>query len=320
MHGNARLTHKGRQELVERCEAGTPPATVARLMHVSRGTVYKWWDRFKADPTGQWWRDKSSRPRSSPTRTCRKAERKVLSLRRNKKLGPARIGGQLGMPASTVHAVLVRNGVHRLAYIDRPTGRVIRRYEHADPGDLVHVDIKKLGQIPPGGGWRAHGRSTATRSARAKRAKIGYCYVHSAVDDHSRLAYSEVHDDEQAATAAGFWRRARAFFAAHGITIKRVITDNGPCYRSNDWLQEVAGGGSQPRFTKPYRPQTNGKVERFNRTLLDEWAYVRTYRSETARRARLQGWLHTYNHHRCHTALNGQPPITRVNNLPGHYN
>ena len=225
MHGNARLTHKGRQELVERCEAGTPPATVARLMNVSRPTVYKWWARFKADPGGTWWLDISSRPHRSPTRTRRKTERKILSLRRNKKLGPARIAGRLEMAGSTVHAVLARNGVSRLAWMDRPTGRVIRRYEHDRPGDLVHVDIKKLGQIPPGGGWRAHGRSTATRSARAKRAKIGYCYVHSAVDDHSRLAYSEIHDDEQALTAAGFWCRARAFFESHGINVRAVLTD-----------------------------------------------------------------------------------------------
>jgi transposase InsO family protein len=319
LHGNARLTHRGRQELVARCEAGTPPATVARLMNVSRPTVYKWWARAKADPGGAWWVDSSSRPHRSPTRTRRRVERRILSLRRNKKLGPARIAGRLGVPASTVHAVLARHEVSRLAWMDRPTGQVIRRYEHDRPGDLVHVDIKKLGKVPPGGGWRAHGRSTATRSARAKRPKIGYSYVHAAVDDHSRLAYAEVLDDEQAVTAAAFWRRARAFFHAHGITVRAVLTDNGKCYRSLLWAQEVAAGGAKPRYTRPYRPQTNGKAERFNRTLLDEWAYVRKYGSENARRARLANWLHTYNHHRCHTALGGHPPITRVNNLPGHY-
>jgi transposase InsO family protein len=319
MHGNARLTYKGRQELVARCQAGTPPATVARLMNVSRPTVYKWWGRFKADPTGVWWLDQPSCPRRSPSRTRRRVERKILGLRRNKKLGPARIAGRLGMASSTVHAVLVRHQMSRLAWMDRPTGRVIRRYEHDQPGDLVHVDIKKLGKIPPGGGWRAHGHSTAMRSAKAKRGRIGYCYVHSAVDDHSRLAYSEIHDDEQGVTAAGFWRRARTFFEDHGIRVRRVLTDNGPCYRGSEWVKEVVAGGADVRYTRPYRPQTNGKVERFNRTLLDEWAYVRTYRSEAARRARLAGWLHTYNHHRCHAALKGRPPISRVNNLPGHY-
>ena len=316
MHGNARLTHRGRRELVERIQAGTPVATVARQMNVSRDTAYKWWRRYLADPDGCWWLDRSSRPHGSPTRTRRKVERKILGLRRNKKLGPARIAGRLELAPSTVHAVLTRNGVSRLAWMDRPTGRVIRRYEHDHPGDLVHVDIKKLGNIPPGGGWRVHGRAAKPGHHR----KIGYCYVHSAVDDHSRLAYSEIHDDEKAGTAAAFWRRARGFFADHGITVRAVLTDNGSCYRSSDWLQEVAGSGATPRFTRPYRPQTNGKVERFNRTLLDEWAYARKYTSEAARRRRLDSWLHTYNHHRCHTALGGQPPITRVDNLTGHNN
>jgi transposase InsO family protein len=304
--------------LVERVEAGTPAATVARQMNVSRDTVYKWWRRFKADPEGQWWLDRSSRPRSSPTRTRRKTERRILSLRRNKKLGPARIAGRLQLPASTVHAVLARNQMSRLAWIDRPTGTVIRRYEHDHPGDLVHVDIKKLGQIPPGGGWKVHGRSVRNQQPK-RRARLGYCYVHSAVDDHSRLAYAEVLDDETARTAAGFWQRANAFFEAHGITVRAVLTDNGSCYRSNQWLKELVAHGATPRFTMPRRPQTNGKVERFNRTLLEEWAYVRAYRSEAERRRRLDSWLHIYNHHRCHTALGGHPPITRVDNLTGHY-
>lgn len=315
LHRNARLTHWGRQELVRRVGAGTPAATVARQMNVSRDTVYKWCRRAQADPVGQWWLDRSSRPHRSPTQTRRKIERRILSLRRNKKLGPARIAGRLELAPSTVHAVLARNELSRLAWMDRPTGRVVRRYEHARPGDLVHVDIKKLGKVPPGGGWRVHGR--AARPARHRT--IGYSYVHSAVDDHSRLAYSEIHDDEQAVTAVGFWRRARAFFATHGITVRAVLTDNGSCYRSQDWLHEIVGGGAVPRRTRPYRPQTNGKVERFNRTLLEEWAYVRAYNSEADRRRRLDSWLHLYNHHRCHTALGGQPPVTRVDNLPGHY-
>lgn len=316
MHRNARLTLWGRQELVRRVEAGTPAATVARQMNVSRDTVYKWWRRAQAGPQGEWWLDRSSRPHRSPAKTRRKLERKILSLRRNKKLGPARIAGRLEVPASTVHAVLARNEMSRLAWMDRPTGRVVRRYEHKRPGDLVHVDIKKLGKVPPGGGWRVHGR--AARPARHR--KIGYCYVHSAIDDHSRLAYSEIHEDEQAVTAVGFWRRARTFFETHGITVRAVLTDNGSCYRSQDWLQELVAGGAVPRRTRPYRPQTNGKVERFNRTLLEEWAYARTYNSEAERRRRLDSWLHLYNHHRCHTALGGQPPITRVDNLTGHYN
>jgi transposase InsO family protein len=288
-------------------------------MNVSRDTVYKWWGRFKADPTGEWWVDRSSRPRRSPTRTRRKLERRIVGLRRNKKLGPARIAGRLQVPASTVHAVLVRHDMSRLAWMDRPTGQVIRRYEHDKPGDLVHVDIKKLGKIPPGGGWKARGRGYAGSNDRSRRGRIGYCYVHSAVDDHSRLAYSEIHDDEQALTAIGFWQRARAFYADHGITVRAVLTDNGPCYRSAAWIKALVADGTTPRYTRRYRPQTNGKVERFNRTLLEEWAYVRSYSSEAQRRRRLDSWLHLYNHHRCHTALGGNPPITRVDNLPGHY-
>ena len=162
MHRNARLTHWGRQELVRRVEAGTPVAHVAAQMNVSRDTAHKWWRRYLDDPQGEWWLDRSSRPRRSPTKTRRKVERKILSPRRNKKLGPARIAGRLQLPASTVHAVLARNGVSRLAWMDPPTGRIVRRYERQKPGELVHVDIKKLGKIPPGGRWRVHGGATLT--------------------------------------------------------------------------------------------------------------------------------------------------------------
>ena len=203
--------------------------------------------------------------------------------------------------------------------MDRPTGEVIRRYEHAAPGDLIHVDIKKIGRLRPGGGWRAHGRGSAEHRAARNAPRVGYEYVHTAIDDHSRVAYSEILDDETAVTAVGFWQRARAWFAAHGITITAVLTDNGSCYCSRLWHAELADAGIKHRRTRPYRPQTNGKVERFNRTLCDEWAYVRTYRSGAQRRRALASWLHTYNHHRCHTALGGHPPMTRVNNLPGHY-
>jgi transposase InsO family protein len=319
VHRNARLTHWGRQELARRIEAGTPIATVAEEMNVSRPTAHKWWNRYQADPEGSWWVDRSSRPHHSPTRTPARLEQRVQRLRRHHKLGPARIAARLEIPASTAYAVLRRHGLNRLAWMDRPTGRVVRRYEHARPGDLVHVDVKKLAKIPPGGGWRAHGRTTATRRARARRGRLGYSYVHSAVDDHSRLAYSEIHDDEQAVTATEFWKHAHAFFEAHGIEVRAVLTDNGRCYRSILWMQTLAAAGVTPRYTRPYRPQTNGKVERFNRTLLDEWAYVKPYRSEADRRRQLASWLHRYNYHRCHTALGGHPPVTRVNNLTADY-
>jgi transposase InsO family protein len=318
VHRNARLTHWGRQELVERVRAGTPKATVAEQMNVSRPTVHKWWGRYLENPEGEWWLDRSSRPHRCPTQTKRRVECKIVHIRRKEKLGPARIAGRVGVPASTVYAVLRREELNRLSWMDRPTGEKVRRYEHDQPGDLVHVDIKKLAKVPPGGGWRAHGRSTEMRIAKNKH-RVGYAFVHSAVDDHSRLAYSEILDDEKAPTCAAFWRRAQAFFEDHGITVKAVLTDNGKCYRSNDWMKTLVAGGVQPRWTRPYRPQTNGKVERFNRTLLEEWAYVRPYRSEAERRRRLDSWLHTYNHHRCHTAIGGEPPISRVNNLPAHY-
>ena len=319
VHANARLTHWGRQELVRRIGSGVPIAHVAEAMNVSRATAGKWWGRYLDDPDGRWWLDRSSRPRACPHQTRRRVERKIVSLRRRYKLGPARIAGRLEMNPSTVHKVLVRHGCNRLAWMDRPTGRVIRRYEHPNPGDLIHVDIKKLGKVPPGGGWRVHGRAARPSTHKTRMRRIGYSFVHAAIDDHSRLAYAEIHDDEQAVTAVAFWVRAKAFFEAHGIEIRRVLTDNGSCYRSRLFNAELAAAGIAHKYCRPYRPQTNGKVERFNRTLLDEWAYVRPYRSEADRRRRLDTWLHTYNHHRCHTAIGGHPPITRVNNLPGQY-
>ncbi|MGW2683305.1 IS481 family transposase, partial [Streptomyces sp. NPDC001414] len=220
-------------------------------------------------------------------------------------------------PASTVHRILVRHGLNRLAFLDRPTGQVIRRYERDRPGELVHVDVKKLGRIPDGGGHKVLGR----QAGRARRSGVGFDYVHSAVDDHTRLAYSEIHNDEKAATCAAFLRRAAAFFAGCGIDrIERVLTDNAWPYRKSlAWQQALADLGASRKLTRAYRPQTNGKVERFNRTLLDEWAYQRPYTSNDERTAALADFLHTYNHHRCHTALAGKPPISRVNNPAGQY-
>jgi transposase InsO family protein len=221
------------------------------------------------------------------------------------------------MPASTVHAVLVRHGLNRLDHLDRVTRQPIRRIEMTRPGELVHVDIKKLGRIRPGGGWRIHGRAARTlRNGQGGRPRLGYAFVHSAIDGYSRLAYSEVLDDEQGRTAAAFWQRAAAFFAEHSINVERVLTDNGACYRSRDFA--AALGTITHSRTQPYRPATNGKVERFNRTLLAEWAYARAWTSEGQRTRGLTTWLHRYNHHRHHTAIDG-PPITRISNLPEHY-
>ena len=335
-HANAALAPRGRLKLA-RCvvEDGWPLRRAAERFQVSVPTAKRWADRYRE--LGQAGRvDRSSRPHHSPNRTHRRLEKKIKHLRMTKQLGPVQIAGRLGMHASTVHRVIVRLGLPKLVLVDQATGELIRRekprrYEHEAPGNLVHVDIKKLGNIPDGGGWRVHGRSAGTVNSSAHRdparprkvpgrANLGYCYLHNAVDDYSRLAYVEIHDDEKAETAAGFWHRAVVWFATQGITIERVLTDHGSCYRSRIWAQAVAQTGCRHKRTRPYRPQTNGKVERFNRTLMKEWGYARPYKSERLRRLALPKWLHIYNHHRAHTALKGQPPATRVTNLSGQYN
>ncbi|MFJ9425394.1 IS481 family transposase [Streptomyces sp. NPDC101249] len=315
-HRNARLTVHGRRLLVERVRSGRPVAHVAAEMGISRATAHKWVRRWRSEGDAGL-ADRSSRPRTTPHRTPAAVEARACQLRRTRKLGAARIGPILGVPTSTVHRILTRHGLNRLSFLDRPTGQVIRRYERERPGELLHVDVKKLGRIPDGGGHKVLGR----KAGRITRSGMGFDYVHSAVDDHSRLAYSEIHPDEKAATCAGFLRRAAAFFQTTGIDrIERVLTDNAWPYRKTfAWQQALADLGAAGKLTRAYRPQTNGKVERFNRTLLDEWAYVRPYTSNTERTAALADFLHTYNHHRCHTALGGQPPISRVNNAAGQY-
>jgi transposase InsO family protein len=293
-------------------------------LNCSRATGYKWLKRFREEGVAGLV-DRSSRAHRQPRRTSRDVEAQIVRLRQERKLGPARIGPLLGLAPSTVHAVLTRHGLHRLAWMDRPTGQLIRRYERDRPGELVHVDVKKLGHIRDGGGWWEHGQdSEQRRHARAEVAagrRVGYDFVHCAVDDHSRLAYAEIHSDEKAVTCAGFLLRAAAHFRNLGIErIERVMTDNAKAYRlGRAWHDALTELGAEPRFTRTYRPQTNGKAERFNRTLADEWAYVRPFASSKERTAALPGWLHTYNHHRTHTSLGGIPPISRVSNATGHY-
>ncbi|MEV1090449.1 IS481 family transposase [Streptomyces microflavus] len=315
-HRNARLTVHGRRLLVDCVCSGRPVAHVAAEMGISRPTAHKWLRRWRSEGESGL-ADRSSRPRRTPHRTSAATEARICHLRQDRKLGPARLGPVLGMPASTVHRVLTRHGLNRLSFLDRPTGQVIRRYERERPGELIHVDVKKLGRIPDGGGHRTLGR----QAGRATRSNVGFDYIHSAVDDHSRLAYSEIHPDEKVATCAGFLTRAAAFFHDQGIPrIERVLTDNAWAYRKGlAWKAALADLGATGKLTRAYRPQTNGKVERFNRTLAEEWAYQRPYTSNDERTAALADFLHTYNHHRCHTALHGHPPITRVNNVTGQY-
>lgn len=319
-HANADLTPKARGKLA--ClviEQGWTLRRAAERFQCSPATAKKWVDRYRAlGEDGMV--DVSSRPRRSPRRTPARTERRILALRFNRRWGPHRIAAHLHMARSTVGKVLCRYRMPRLGCLDQGTGLPVRkaapqRYEHDRPGDLIHVDIKKLGRIPTGGGHRTLGRA---RGKRNRHAGVGYAYLHHAVDDHSRLAYSEILDNEKKETAAAFWLRAAAFFAAHGITTKAVLTDNGACYRSKAFAAAL-GPQIKHRRTRPYRPQTNGKVERFNRTLATEWAYARPYITEAERAAAYPGWLHAYNHHRTHTGIGGKTPISRVHNLRENY-
>lgn len=320
-HRNARLTLHGRRLLIARVVTDRRPvAHVVKELGVSRATGYKWLARWRAEGDAGL-HDRPSTAHRIPAKTPAELEARICALRTSLKRGPRRLAPLLDMPASTVHAVLTRHGLHRLAWLDRPTGQPIRRYERQRPGELVHVDVKKIGRLRDGGGWRAHGRdSDAHRRARTSP-RVGYEYVHAAIDDHTRLAYAEIHPDETSATSAAFLRRAAAYFAQLGIpAIERIMTDNALAYRrGHAWRDALAELGAQPRFTRHYRPQTNGKAERFNRTMADEWIYSRPFTNSQDRADALPGWLHTYNHHRGHTALAGQPPITRVNNGLGPY-
>jgi transposase InsO family protein len=314
-HVNARLTVHGRLLLVHRVRVqGRPVAHVAKELGVSRQCAHRWVARFDTDGEAGL-HDRPSRPHTSPTRTSAEAEQRVLAARTEHRCGPIGLARHARVPAATCGRILRRHGVPRLADCDPLSGQPIRavrrspeRYERDRPGELVHVDVKKLGRIPDGGGWKAHGRSE-----QVKGRGIGYDYVHAAVDDHTRLAYAEILPDEKGATCAGFLTRAAAWFAGHGITIERVLTDNAFAYRhSTAFKTAAAAAGARQKFIKPHCPWTNGKVERLNRTLQTEWAYRRVYTSNTERAAALQPWLTDYNYHRPHTALRGQPPISRL--------
>lgn len=319
-HRNARLNVRGRQLLIERvCEEDWAVAHAAKAQGVSRQCAHRWINRYRAEGEAGL-HDRSSRPHHCPNQTSAEVEEAIVAKRHQERRGQDWLGPEVGVPARTVGRVLRRHRVPYLRECDPLTGEVIRasktttvRYERDRPGELVHVDVKKIGKIPDGGGWKAHGRQ-AGRSGAHKRARIGYDYVHSMVDDHSRLAYSEILPDEKGPTCAGFIHRAADYFAAHGITrIERVITDNHFSYRrSRDVAEAITTLGARHKFIKPHCPWQNGKVERYNRTLATEWAYRQIYLTNTDRADALAPWLERYNTARRHSALAGLPPISRL--------
>ena len=313
-HASARTTFHGRLLMVHRHQAGWPKANIAAAMGVSPKCVKTWVERH-ASQGAAGLVDRSSRPHRSPTRTPVQIEQQIIELRGRERRGPDWIGAELGVPARTVSRVLARHGVPHLASLDPITGEVIRaskittiRYERERPGELVHMDVKKLGRIPDGGGWCIHGRAIARDRANGP----GFDYVHSLVDDHSRLAYSEILADEKGPTCAEFLARAIDYFATHGIThIERLMTDNAWAYRWS--LRELcATAGIKQVFIRPHCPWQNGKVERLNRTLLTEWAYRQIFLTNQARSDALAPWLEHYNNQRRHSALGGLPPISRL--------
>lgn len=330
-HSNAALTVRARLRLARLIiDDEWPIARAAERYDVSWKTAAKWARRYEAEGADGLL-DRSSRPHHQPNKTPPHVVRKIVKTRLRQRLGPIEIGAKLGLPASTVHAVLTRCHLNRLTHIDRATGERVRRYEHGRPGDLIHVDVKKLGRVPDGGGHRYVGRAQgeqnriatvkaghATRNS-THAPRLGTCYLHTVIDDHSRVAYAEIHDDETALTATAVLVRAVEWFNQRGVTVERVLSDNGGAYRSHLWRDTCAELGVRHKRTRPYRPQTNGKIERFHRTLADGWAYARCYTSEAERRGELDGWLHYYNHHRPHTACGNQPPFSRLTNVPGQY-
>jgi len=317
-HRNARTTVFARRLIVQRHQGGWPAARIAEQLGVSRATVHKWIARHRAHGDAGL-ADRPSRPHTSPTRTPAAVEAKVLQARAGQRRGAVYLAGELGLVASTVGRILARHRVPALAAVDPITGEPVRRrhtgirYERPQPGDLLHVDVKKLGRVPDGGGWRLHGRREHARGRKVHGRGLGYDYLHVAVDDHTRLAYVEALSDERDATCAGFLYRAVTWFRDQGVRVLRLLTDNAWVYRrGGNWGAVCTAVGLRRRFIKPGCPWTNGKAERFNRTLQNEFAYARPWLSNTDRLAALPDWVDHYNTRRAHSALSGRPPITRL--------
>jgi len=316
LHRTAKLTPFGRRLLVERILVeGWSPAIAAETLGVSRATAYKWLRRYRAEGAAGL-EDRSARPRRRPHALAERDVRRILRGRRRLRVGPHRLGPLLGHPRSTVYGVLRRHGLSRLAHADRLTGVPVR-YVRERPGELIHVDVKRLGRVPDGGGHRILGPS-----ARRGDSRVGYDYLHVAVDDATRLAFVAVHADERAATTVRFMRDTVAFFADRGVRVERVMTDNAMTYiQSRQLAATFAELDIRHLRTRPRRPQTNGKAERFIGTLQREWAYARLFRSNAERLASLPRWLDTYNRRRPHAALGGlTPQAVFVNKVGGNDN
>ena len=306
-HPNARLTLHGRRLLVERISDGWTITAAAAAAGISRQTGSKWWWRARAGSLA----DRSSAVHHQARRHPPELVARLCARRRELRVGPHILGWETGLARSSVYAILRRAGLSRLDRLE--PRRPVVRYERARPGELVHLDTKMLGRIGPGGGHRIPGIKVNRHRG------IGWNRVHLAIDDHSRLAYAEELADESPATTAAFLERAWRFYAAHGITIERILTDNGGCYRSLAVAATCDQLGIGQRFTRPYRPQTNGKAERLVRTLLREWAYAKPFAATSERIVDLPRFIDFYNRRRPHWSLAGQPPISRVpvNNLTG---
>jgi transposase InsO family protein len=314
-HPSARLTVFSRQLLVKRVLIdGWPTATVAEQLGISRATAYKWVRRYRADGLPGL-EDRSSRPHCSPRRSSAAVTAAVISARARRRYGPARLAPLTGHPRSTIYGILRRAGLNRLRDTDRVTAAPVR-YVACHPGALVHQDHKKLGRVPDGGGWRVLGRERAPHHGHSN---AGYDHLEVFVDDASRYAVVVPVADERAESASWAFELAVTRFAEVGIRIERMLTDNGASYRSHIYRDTLARFEIRHKRTRPYRPQTNGKAERFIQTLLNEWAYARPYRSNDERLHALHRFVDFYNHGRPHTAIGGLAPRTAVNNVPEHH-
>jgi transposase InsO family protein len=310
IHKNAGLTPRGREILIARLERGEHPNDVAAAMGVSVSTVYKWRRRYQAEGLAGL-QDRSSRPHASPDKTPDDVEAKVIALRKERRIYH-RIAAETGLSKTTVGRILTRHGLNR--WRDLEPAPPVRRYERAKPGEMIHIDIKKLGKFN-----RVGHRITGDRHGQSSARGIGWEFVHVCIDDHSRLGFADIMADERKESAVAFLKAAIAWYARHGITVERVMTDNGSCYRSKAFNKTCAALGVRHIFTKPYTPKTNGKAERFIQSSLREWAYASAYETSGQRAEELPNWLHHYNWHRPHAGIKGKQPISRagldVNNL-----